>query len=266
MPALPQVPVTKTEYDAADNVRTVTDAAGTITSFGYDPYNRRTMVIEAFGKPEQRTSTTEYDAAGNVIRERRGASADPDQNLVVETSYRYDALNRRTQVIAGTNYTAAQLQAKVGHGYPTTTISYNSLDLVRSVEVDVSWDGRAATSRTDYSYDDLLRQTLVLEGANDPKAQRVSESRYDVLGNLISSTDAQGLQTSYVYDNLNRLQVTIQGSNLPAPLPQGQHDTTERQIRTTLVYDAFGAVVQQQTQLGTTRSYYDRLGRLNLTV
>ncbi len=69
----------------------VTNPVGAVTSYGYDSVNRQTQLIEAQGAAEQRTTTTNYDAVGNVT-----AVTNPRGTV---TSYVYDAINRRTQEV-----------------------------------------------------------------------------------------------------------------------------------------------------------------------
>ena len=80
--------VTSYSYDL-DNERTsMTDPLGRVTTYSYDDRGRQTGETDAVGTPVQRTTTTVYDAVGNVIE-----TIDP---LGRVTTYSYDALNRQT--------------------------------------------------------------------------------------------------------------------------------------------------------------------------
>src|SRR5207245_658102 len=85
----------------------VIDPLGVSSRFGYDDQRRLTTTVEAWGDPTyQRTTVLGYDAAGNVQTVSRPLAYDFDaQDVAVPapahtvTRYRYDGMNRRTQVI-----------------------------------------------------------------------------------------------------------------------------------------------------------------------
>ena len=107
---------TTKNYDALGNVVSVTDPAGTITyqlaadgqpnsieapgsvvtSFNYDKYRRRISLTD----PSQGTTSYEFDASGNVIKETNA------NNDIIQ--YEYDAFNRLTRKMTSefsTSYT-----------------------------------------------------------------------------------------------------------------------------------------------------------------
>ncbi len=62
---------------------TIDPAASITTSYTYDALNRQVSETDAVGTPVQRTTTTVYDAADNIIATTDGRG--------LTTSYTYDA-------------------------------------------------------------------------------------------------------------------------------------------------------------------------------
>ncbi|GHT62536.1 hypothetical protein AGMMS50239_16120 [Bacteroidia bacterium] len=142
-------------YDAQGNLTSVTDPAGTITynlrpdgqpasvvapgnvttSFHYDMYGRRDTITD----PSAGKRSIEYDAAGNIYREK-------DADGRTKTMY-YDAYNR--------------LSTRVLPEF-TTNCSYNQDGLIA---LEASTNGTS----TSYSYDNLMRLSIVEDNAPDSK-------------------------------------------------------------------------------------------------
>ncbi|MEU7413442.1 RHS repeat-associated core domain-containing protein [Streptomyces sp. NPDC042638] len=76
-------PTTSYTYTPRGETATITDAAGNLTSYGYDWLGRRTSTRD----PDAGPSTTTYDPAGNVLTTVDAAGK--------TLSYTYDALNRK---------------------------------------------------------------------------------------------------------------------------------------------------------------------------
>ena len=108
-----------------------------------------------------------------------------------------------------------------------------------------------AVSTTRLVYDELGRRTQVIEGDNEPQNRRWVIDTLDAANNVIQHWDENNVKTKYGYDALNRKILEIRGTDLP----QAQ------QVRTDWTYSLFGAATQT-TSLGTTKLFYDRLGRL----
>jgi RHS repeat-associated protein len=257
-------------YDAADNLLTVSrpqgydlDAMGnpvplpaqTVTSSGYDVYNRPTTVIEAYGVVgQQRTTTTLYDAANNVVSVTKPQSYDSDTNPVrVTTSYAYDTLNRQTTMIEGIYNTSPTR---------TTTMLYDAAGNVTSVTQPQTYDGASNPVRvtTSYAYDALNRTTLVIADSGPNKLNQTTATLYDLNGNVTQTIDPRGTATNTAYDYFNRPTLVVEGIHGAAPTRT-----------TTMLYDAANneiAVTKEQTYDGasnpvriTTSFSYDALNR-----
>src|SRR6185503_15590302 len=83
---------TKYEYNLTGTIRKVTDPAGNTWSYGYDVRNRQTSAAD----PDKGTTTTTYDAAGNVR-----TSTSPLGTGTATLAYTYDDLGRKTTMRDG---------------------------------------------------------------------------------------------------------------------------------------------------------------------
>ncbi len=164
-------------YDDVGNRLTVTDANIHTTTTAYDLLNRPITFTDA----NNLTSTNGYDAAGNLI-----VSTDALGNSSVNA---YNALN---QPIVYRDALGNQ-----------TTQSYNLRgELVATVDAE----GIA----THYEYDALGRLSAVIENYSAAQLPNYetnvrTEYTYDENGNRLSILDANGHETTFAYDELNRL-------------------------------------------------------------
>jgi YD repeat-containing protein len=250
------------------------------TSYAYDEINRRTLTVEAFGQPEQRSTTTVYDLAGNVtkVSDPRGLTA----------SYAYDDANRRTQAIEAAGSTdqrtsqfaydkASNLLSQttgIGTSNPQPITTSYGYDVLNRRTLTIEAQGTAQERRTttvldkvgnalqvtdprnlvsSMAYDSLNRRTLTIE-AFGTADQRSSTMSYDAVGNLLGSTNPRGFMTQYAYDALNRRTLTTEAAGQP------------EQRTTTTGYDPGDNVTQVVNARGFTTQYaYDALNRRSLT-
>ncbi|MCA9047205.1 MAG: VCBS repeat-containing protein, partial [Planctomycetaceae bacterium] len=232
-------PVSSSTYDAVGNVASTTDALGRTTSIAYDELNRRITVTlpgPNTGDPTV-SSSTEYDAFGNVTATVDGAGH--------RTEHEYDALNRRTKTTLPAPDDGGALTS------PVLQWAYDEIGNVRFVT-------DALGNITEYQYDNLGRKTTEIladpDGAANPLTSPTSSFAYDLAGNLVSTTDALGRLTEYVYDDLNR-RIEVK---LPALSYNGSTVVATQQT----TYDAVGNVVTQTDTMGrTTQFEYDALNR-----
>jgi len=224
-------------YDAAGNVTSITrladTAAAATTQVAYDPtYNQVTSITD----PLNHTTTFGYDGRGSVT-----SITDP--------------LNHQTTVAYNSAGQPISVTDALQH---TTQFFYAGSDVVevrdalgRSVTRFVDAAGRvsrvtdARGQSTRYEYDAFNKVTKITDALG---AEIVLN--YDPNGNLLSVTDANNHVTSYVYDNMDRVQSRtdpIQGTT-----------STE-----TYQYDPAGNVTQITSRKGqVTQFQYDGLNRL----
>ena len=275
----PEPTTTRLDYDAAGNLRDVTDELGHVTEYRYDGANRRTVVVNAKGEP----TTMAYDLAGNVksvtdalgrrtdftttpstgsptrSRRTRPSNVNPDTitkrtydevgNLATvtdplnnETDYAYDKLNRLTTITRPLVPDPSQGGAL---RHPVTTYVYDAVGN-RTQTID------ALSNANDYAFDALNRLVTGTDPAvpapsGSGSIRPVTTYAYDAFGNLVSVTNARSFATTYGYDALNRRTTTTDAF--------GNTSTT--------VYDAVGNARTATDELGRTTTYdYDGQNRL----
>jgi len=165
-------------YDANDNLTSVTDPVGSshVSAYTYDNLDRVATRKDALLHQESYA----YDGNGNLTRFT-------DRKSQV-TTYKYDALNRRTMAGFGTT------------GTPPNEV-YNT--------------------RIDYTYDNGNRLITTVDSANG--GSQITDVPDD-LDRLMSETTPQGT-ISYTYDNADRrLTMTVSGQ----PEVDYQYDNADR--------------------------------------
>lgn len=246
---------TKYEYDDAGNLQSLLEAYGSIdevvTEYDYDALDRLTDELQDAGRissPNSRPTTRHhtkygYDSVGNLIRTELIITDPATQNSpspvsasTVSTST-YDRANRLVETVSGVG-------AQTYHPNATTRYSYDAAGNLLTE--------RDATGRvTGYAYDRLNRvikstlpdPDLVGQGAAAP----FTTYSYDVLGNVLSTTNSLGEASHRIYDALGR---QISGI-----------DSEGKKSRTR--YDSEGNVAIFTDPSGNVTDYvYDDLNRL----
>jgi len=150
-------------YDAAGNMRTITDPEGSTTRFTYDNMGNMLTKVDGAGK----TWTFVYDAKGRLTQ-----STDP---LSKTAQFFYDGVGNKIKDIDPSG--------------KTTTYTYDSNNKLTAV---TDANGSAST----FTYDDdgrMISQT-------DANGKQVSYA-YDADGRLTKTTDGNGNAISNVYGN-----------------------------------------------------------------
>lgn len=212
--------------------RSVLDPGGLarVSTFGYDPDDRLTTQTSSVSAGRTVTAASEYDTAGNLVKETvtdgadsyvttnsydarglllttvapRGmvTGADPAAHT---TTHRYDALGRVVEQTAPPVRTerAGQVQEAAR---PASTTGYNTFG-----EATHTKDPNGAVTRTET---DRLGRTVAvtLPDYTPPGGQKitaVARTEYDGLGRTSSTTDPLGRTTRYTYDQLGNLASTV---------------------------------------------------------
>jgi RHS repeat-associated protein len=169
-------------YDARDNLRTVTDPKGLVTTYTYDGLDNLTQLQS----PDTGTTSYTHDAAGNRISQTDARG--------VTSTYTYDALGRMTGVSfsdrgkdLGFIYDEAGTTCRAGEGFATGRLSRFTDE----------------TGSTEFCYDrrgQLVRRTSVVSGETYELTWG-----YDGAGRLNSLTYPSGTVVAYARDNRGRI-------------------------------------------------------------
>jgi RHS repeat-associated protein len=210
-------------YDATNNVTSFTDAANRQTGYSYDAMNRLDVATLPGGRQVNHDWTADgllsrveygngmtraysYDNADQVTgiinthsaseNEEFAYGYDANSNRQSETrkrngattrsiAYQFDSLNRLTQA----NYGGG---ASVTYGYDKVGNRVSELG---------SEVGGGLVNRT-FAYDDLNRMSSLTDTLDATKSVT---SSYDLNGNLLKDTQANGAEKRYEYDALNQM-------------------------------------------------------------
>ena len=227
--------MTQFAYDALGRLLQVTDALGQLTKFSYDEVGNRisqtdanshvtTFQYDNLGRQTQRTlpggatDGATYDGAGNIVTHtdfrgktttysrdvmNRLSAKTPDSSLGEATvRYTYTLTGRRASMVdsaGGTTYTYDNRDRMLTKVAPQGTLTY-TWDGVGNLLSVVSSNSNGTS--TSYAYDKLNRVSTVAD--NHLGAGNTTYS-YDGVGNVASVSYPNAVQSTYTYDNLNRL-------------------------------------------------------------
>jgi RHS repeat-associated protein len=210
-------------YDGAGQLTGVTLPGGSSLTYSYDAAHRLTQIQDSLGNRVVYT----LDAMGKRVQEQ---VLDPSQALARSRGREYNALNRLTKDIGGTN-PAAQITQYVydPQGNLTgiidplahlTSNAYDALNRLAAV-IDPAASGSGSGGTTQYAYDGLdqlvqvtdargLATAYTLDGLGNltrlaSPDTGISSSAFDAAGNLVSQIDTRGVTALFAYDALNRL-------------------------------------------------------------
>jgi RHS repeat-associated protein len=169
-------------YDARDNLRTVTDPKGLVTTYTYDGLDNLTQLQS----PDTGTTSYTHDAAGNRISQTDARG--------VTSTYAYDALGRLTWVSFSTRgkdlrfiYDEAGTTCRAGERFAIGRLSRFTDE----------------TGSTEFCYDrrgQLVRRTSVVAAETYELTWG-----YDGAGRLTSLTYPSGTVVAYARDNRGRV-------------------------------------------------------------
>ena len=180
----------KLEYDRRGVLVARTDDFGGLNAI------TRTRV-DAFGRVYEQVDArnvvtkTGYDRLGRVVQTTDGASVNRFTN--------YDAFSRITSTIAGNSQTTSYRYDLAARTVEVTTPENIKSRVARNRhgEVESATDGAGVTTTYAYTENGELKTTTTPLNSTSTK--------YDSLGRVAESTDANGTVTRYGYDALNRV-------------------------------------------------------------
>ena len=241
--------LTRYQYDTLGNLTGVQQGA-IARSFTYDTASR----LLSATNPESGTTCYQYDANGNVVARTRPAPNQSKPAVTVTTTYKYDPLNRLTDV----SY-SDQVTPSVSKHYDTTVemgIPLNNTVGRISAEYVTSPAGQLISGHI-YSYDPMGK--VVNSSQCTPQSCPLTTLfsvtyGYDLLGKPLSFSNPQGTTFGYSYDAAGRLATltsSLVGPTYPATLFSGAQ------------YSPFGALSAVSLGTALTESFgYDNRGRV----
>jgi len=222
--------VTRFEYDAAGNVTKITDPAGNVRTFEYEPiFNKLTKITDPLGQ----ITRFEYDAKGNLT-----ATVDPTS---ARTTIAYNEFGQPVSTTDplgnSTTFSYDEFGNLATIADPLGNETQRAYDLVSRLIEQTDPRGRSAR----FSYDGLNRVTQIVDALNS-----ITSFSFDGNGNLLAVTDARGSTITHTYDGMDQLATRID--------PLGRQETYQ--------YDQSGNLLQAADRKGQVSSYtYDALGR-----
>ena len=239
------------------DLQTVTDALGHVTTLAsYDGAGRITRTIDPNSTVTDYTYTPRGWLASRTVRFNPDGSADTYNDAITKISYTaYGAVQTITDADG----------VKITYGYDAahrlTTIT-DALGNVLQYTLDASGNrtaektfatGSSTPSRTlTRTFNTLGHLTQVVDGLNHTVFDASASGSYDGNGNLLQSSDANGIVHQQSYDALNRLVQSIDNLN--------GADTATRNTTTIQSWDALDRLTKVTDPSNLTTTYgYDGL-------
>lgn len=225
-------------YDSRQQVSSITDALGVITTYTYDVGGNRLSTTKASGTSLARTTTFIYTANNQVATITEPSVSNPGQNRITTNTYD-ERGNLLTRTVSG--FAGSEAVAKI------TTYTYNDQGQVTSMDgprTDVSdiltltyYPNEASQENNRgrlHTIVNALGQTTIY-GDYTPLGKPATITApsgptttlsYDFRGNVLSRTTG-GLTTAYAYDLASRLHtITLPGNRTLSYTYTGDRITT----------------------------------------
>ena len=189
-----------TVYDALGNKTETTNPAGNTAHFSYDALGRLLQQESPFDGDAKAIVLYDYDAAGNVLRQRTLCSAPGELEQWRKTEYLYDSRNRLTDT----------LLFEEDGSENRTHYEYDNMGNKLAVYTGILGDSPDGAQKTSYTYDRFGNVLTMIDPRSnalspDDALYRVERYNYDKTGRLVSKTDRNGSTTVYTYDALDRV-------------------------------------------------------------
>ncbi len=250
-------------YDTAGSITHRIDPLGATTTYTHDASRRIDQITSP--SPFNHVRNFDYDENGNLTRDERetGIAAtpwqttdftytlsgkkasriDPEGNV---TTFEYDALDRLWRI------TDANLH-QTSFTYDARGNQFQLIDALGNVEEEYAWHLNGQQQSTKDANGNVT--SLVYDGFDKLSRQvfpdtSYEEYAYDAVGNLLQKRVRSGVQITYTYDELDRLD----SKSMPGV---GANSVQ-------YVYDRLGRLVDVTDNSGTTHHDYDTAGRLSM--
>ena len=254
-------------YDVNGNLLSETNGLGQAVTFsGYDANGRPALVTD----PNGAIIAYSYDALGRVKTITAKHPSDTVKDAV--TSINYDAEGR---VIAVAFPMTEQLY-----------FDYNSYGLLASVRtasgerIDYTTNEMGGVlSETTKQADGTVRRTVsrTFDGLNRMLTLTLGENRtstyaYDSSDNIVKTTTARGVSTTFAFDGINRLSSTISPAAGTTTETYNGNDyqlshTDAIAVKTSYVRNGFGDIISEVSpDRGSITNYYDLAGDVTASI
>lgn len=265
-----------TQYDYDGNHNTVSvseglESAPRVTISVYDAYDRLVTRTD----PMSNVLTQNYDANGNVTREHWSGQlidvpGSAGNTRLAETTYIYDAMDRRTR--EDVKFFNPATQSSYLDGNATTTTAYASNSQVTSVTNDnghtTTWAYDTANrtlarfdakgNETTYVYDEnsnvISISELELSDLGNPDQTFVTTYAYDGLDRRVMEVDNVGNSTLYAYDSRSNRTTAIDALGRET---RYAYDGWDRRVAMVQDMDADGADFADPDDIVTGTSWDD---------
>ena len=222
-------------YYANGQLKSQTDALGNTTKYEYNYLNKLTKTIAPFDERNAET-VNEYDKNGNVIKVIQ--NIDDGKKSITRNQYNAMGLLEKVTLSDGT----------LNGGKNITKYFYNNAGIQTKMYTGMSSESDTSYLTTNYEYDSWLRPVRT----TDSTGYNSGTITYDLNGNVLTSTDANGNVTTNTYDALNR----VLTANTINP------NDSSKNVSKSYQYDKMGRTVRTTVNNKSTTYLYDDLGRV----
>ena len=226
-------------YYANGQLARQTDALNNTTKYEYGYLNKLTKTYTPFTSENDSVTENQYDKNGNVILTKQTVQKDDSNTPKYSiTQNEYNGLGLLSKVtLSGTGSNEKNI----------TQYFYNHDGIETEMRTGLSSDSDTSYLKTEYVYDSrnhLVRTT-------DSTGYNSGTITYDLNGNVLTSTDANGNVTTNTYDALNRV-LTSNTVN---------SKDSSKNVNKSYTYDSMGRITKTVSNGLTTNTVYDDLGR-----
>ena len=232
-------------YYANGQLARQTDALGNITKYEYGYLNKVTKTYTPFntksnGSVNYSVTENQYDKNGNVtLAKQTVQKQDSDTVKYSVTENQYNAQGLLTQVTLSDGTSNGEKNI--------TKYFYNNASIQTKMYTGLNSTNDSDYMTTNYEYDawgHLVRTT-------DSTGYNSGATTYDLNGNALTVTDANGNVTTNTYDALNRV---LTANTICSD--------TSKNVSKSYVYDNMGRVRSKTANEVQTSYQYDNLGRV----
>jgi len=222
-------------YYANGQLAHQTDALENTIKYKYDFLNKLTKTYTPFDSDNYSVTENQYDKNGNVIKTIQNIN--DSKNSVTQNEYNALGLLEKVTLSDGTPDGKKNI----------SKYFYNNAGIQTKMYTGLSSDDDTSYLVTEYKYDNLMRTVRTI----DSTGYNSGAVTYDLNGNILTLTDANGNITTNIYDALNRVisSETVNPSD------------SSKNINKSYIYDSMGRITNTVSNQLETSILYDSMGR-----